>query len=455
MPDDPTSDDPKKESKSSETKSARNRAKNTEKVADEVSSEEIVDDILREQAADEVVNAEVETPSSGEEFPDSAAEESPEDSPLELVGEMLRSARLAKKYSTADIARELMITQTFVDAIENGVEENLPSRVYVRGYVASYAEYVEAPKDDVLDLFDRSPEELKPQNSKRPASISGIRRRNNVKNFFSKNSPKILTALIIATILGISGVIWYFWSSDAAVAPPALPAIPNAGLEQPVQLEQATTEVPEAIEPEIVLSEDLDDDVDLDENDSEVIAIGDADFVEENPFEGLEIPEDTETSFGTVRSILMHDDTLEEMGGTEISGESPSTPPLNEEETTTQEEAATDEEATTESEEESSVETALALSENEAKLQRAREEGLPIGSLLIELKEECWIEVDDRYGDRVYNELHQPNDTVLLSAVAPLQVTLGNAKGATMYYNGDKVVLRPSVVTGVAQVNLR
>lgn len=443
MPDDPTSDDPKTESQSSDSKSDSNRRKKTEKVADEISSEEIVDDILREQAVEEVVNAELDAETSAKASPETVEEELTADSSLELVGELLRSARLAKKYSTADIARELKITQTFVEAIENAIIEKLPSRVYVRGYVASYAEYVDASKKDVLKLFDRSHEGIEPENSKRPVSISVMRRRDNVKSFLSKNSPKILTALIIATIIGIGGVIWYFWTSNAAVSSPSLPEIPNAGIEQPTQMDQTTTEVPDEIGPGIELSQDIDD-VGVGESDSNVIAIGDEDFSEENPLEGLDIPADTETSLGTVRSILIHDDTSEETDGSDISAETLSSL-LSEEE-----------EATTESDtEDSSVEGALALSENEAKLQRARAEGLPIGSLLIELKEECWIEVEDRYGDRIYNDLHHPNDTVLLSGVAPLKVTLGNAKGATMYYNGEKVVLRPSVVTGVALVNLR
>lgn len=446
MPDDPTSDQPKKKaSKSSSSKSARNRTKKTEKVTEEVSSEEIVEDILREQAVEEVVNADVEGKTSTEESPESP--ESPEealaeDSSLELVGELLRSARLAKKYTTADIARELMITQTFVEAIENAVVEKLPSRVYVRGYIASYAEYVDASKKDVLKLFDRTSEGLEPVNPKRPASISMMRRRDNVKSFLSKNSPKILTALIIATIIGIGGVIWYFWTSNAAVSSPSLPAIPSAGLEQPTQLDQPVTEVPDGIEPGIELSQELDVAV-LDEIDSNVIAIGDAELPEENPLDGLDIPADTETSVGSVRSILTEDDPLDETDGSGISSQTPS------------QSASNDEEARAESEEDTLIEGALALTENEAKLQRARAEGLPIGSVLIELKEECWIEVVDRYDDRIYNDLHHPNDTVLLSGVAPLKVTLGNAKGATMYYNGEKVRLRPSVVTGVALVNLR
>ena len=440
MPDDPTSDEPKKKApQSSDSKSVRGRTKKNEEVSDEVSSEEIVDDILREQAVEEVVNADVEVATSAQESPESTEEALAEDSSLELVGELLRSARLAKKYSTADVARELMITQTFVEAIENAVVEKLPSRVYVRGYVASYAEYVEASKKDVLKLFDRSREGIEPENSKRPPSISVMRRRDN-----SKNSPKILTALIIATIIGIGGVIWYFWTSNAAVSSPSLPAIPNVGLEQPPQLDQALSDVPDEIEPAMELNQDFDNDLGLDESELNVIAIGGAEFSEEHPLEGVDIPADTETSLGTVRSILIQDDSSEANDGSEISGESLSTPPSNDEEITTESDVA-----------ENPIEGALALSENEAKLQRARAEGLPIGSILIELKEECWIEVEDRYGDRIHNDLHHPNDTALLSGVAPLKVTLGNAKGATMYYNGEKVALRPSAVTGVALVNLR
>ena len=443
MHDEPTSDDPKEQSKSSKSRTGKRVKENTEEVIEEISSEEIVDDILREQAVEEVVNADVDVPTSTVESHESG-EELAEDPPLELVGEVLRDARLAKKYTTADVARELMITQTFVEAIEGAIVEKLPSRVYVRGYIASYAEYVDVPKTDILKLFDRSREGIEPENSKRPPSISDMRRRDIVKSFLSKNSPKILTALIIATIVGISGVIWYFWTSNAAVSSPSLPEIPNAGLEQSAPADQPVAEVPEENNPRMDLNQDYANDVGLDESESEVIAIGTVGFPEENPLEGLDIPEDTETSLGVSRSISINDASQGELDGSEIASDTQDPSLSNVEEANSETE-----------EDENPIEDALALSENEAKLQRAREEGLSIGNILIELKEECWIEVEDRYGDRIYNDLHHPNDTVLLSGVAPLNVTLGNAKGATMYYNGEKVALRPSVVTGVALVNLR
>lgn len=443
MPDESTSDDPKKQSKSSKSPAHKKVKQNTEEVIEEISSEEIVDDILREQAVEEVVNADADVSTSTAESEESE-EELAKDPPLKRAGEVLRDARLAKKYTTADVARELMITQTFVEAIEGAIVEKLPSRVYVRGYITSYAEYVDAPKKDVLKLFDRSHEGLEPESSKRAPSISVMRRRDNVRSFLSKNSPKILTALIIATIIGISGVIWYFWTSNAAVSSPSLPEIPNAGLEQTVPTDPAIAEVPEENDPSLDLNQDYENDVGLDESESEVIAIGTVGYPEENPLEGLAIPEDTETSLGVSLSIPVNDASQGELDGREIASD-------------TQDQSLTNVEgANLEPEvDENPIEDALALSENEAKLQRAREEGLPIGSILIELKEECWIEVEDRYGDRIYNDLHHPNDTVLLSGVAPLNVTLGNAKGATMYYNGKKVALRPSVVTGVALVNLR
>lgn len=490
MPDEPTSDDPTSKSQNTETPSDGTPDEIVEETSENVSSDEVVDDIARERGDEEIVQAkddgDTEHESTTESVESTVTEETTEHeetsvkeeateqeeateseeateqeetsvkeevteseetivgSPIEIVGEMLRSAREAKRFSTADVARELMITQTFVDAIEQAIVERLPNRVYVRGYLASYADYVEAPKDQVLELFDKSFEGLETERSKRPASIRGIKRKANVKSFLSKNSPKILTALIIATIIGISSVIWYFWTSDAAVPANLLPEIPSAGLDQSAQVRQDGSTLLKESYADIRDNEETDSRFSvLGDGESNVIAIGNADLLEENPLNQLDIPEDTDTVLGRAPLITVEDRT---------SPDDRTEPPDVADGVKLPE---VDDGMTTDEDLDTPLENALALSEHEAKLQHARAEGLPIGSLLIELKEECWIEVEDRYGDRIYNDLHHPNDTVLLSGVTPLKVTLGNARGATLYYNGEEVELRPSVGTGGAQVSLR
>lgn len=58
------------------------------------------------------------------------------------VGPYLRSLREHYKLSVADVAARLHIRAKYIEAIEQARYDLLPSKVYGRGYVASYAEFL-------------------------------------------------------------------------------------------------------------------------------------------------------------------------------------------------------------------------------------------------------------------------------------------------------------------------
>jgi cytoskeleton protein RodZ len=66
------------------------------------------------------------------------------------VGETLKQARLAQKYSVADVAEELKIRHAHIEAIEAGDYTAFPSRTYAVGFVRNYAMVMGLNADELV-----------------------------------------------------------------------------------------------------------------------------------------------------------------------------------------------------------------------------------------------------------------------------------------------------------------
>ena len=82
--------------------------------------------------------------------------ETTEDSTLQTgPGNRLRQARIAQKIEITTIAEHLHMTVAVVRALEEDNYSELPTRVFVRGYLRNYARLVGEPADDILAAFNR------------------------------------------------------------------------------------------------------------------------------------------------------------------------------------------------------------------------------------------------------------------------------------------------------------
>lgn len=70
------------------------------------------------------------------------------------LGERLRSARMARDLDVSKMAERIHLTVDMVDSLEHDDYSEMPARVFVRGYIRSYARTVELPLDSVLAQFD-------------------------------------------------------------------------------------------------------------------------------------------------------------------------------------------------------------------------------------------------------------------------------------------------------------
>ncbi len=123
------------------------------------------------------------------------------------LGETLRQAREAKGLAIGEVAERLKLTARQVEALEAGRYEELPEPVFVRGFVRTYARFLNLVEADVLAQLDAALPVARPMaspNSERPERVSKPYHQQAVKKPF----PKTLLFALLAVALGGSIYAW-------------------------------------------------------------------------------------------------------------------------------------------------------------------------------------------------------------------------------------------------------
>lgn len=71
----------------------------------------------------------------------------------QTVGEMLRGARLKRGKTVAEVAEELCIRKTYINAIEEMDYANIPPVPYGVGFIRSYAQYLGLNSDRIISSY--------------------------------------------------------------------------------------------------------------------------------------------------------------------------------------------------------------------------------------------------------------------------------------------------------------
>jgi cytoskeleton protein RodZ len=72
---------------------------------------------------------------------------------MPTVGEILSTERRRQGKQIADVVEGTKIRSRLLDALEQGRYDDLPSPAYVKGYIQSYARYLEIPAEPLLAQF--------------------------------------------------------------------------------------------------------------------------------------------------------------------------------------------------------------------------------------------------------------------------------------------------------------
>jgi cytoskeletal protein RodZ len=71
------------------------------------------------------------------------------------IGDRLKKARTRRKISVTEVEEATRIRSKFILALESDSWEHIPSEVYGRGYLETYAAFLKLPVDDVMRDYDR------------------------------------------------------------------------------------------------------------------------------------------------------------------------------------------------------------------------------------------------------------------------------------------------------------
>jgi cytoskeleton protein RodZ len=72
---------------------------------------------------------------------------------MPTVGEILAAERRRQGKSLNDVVEGTKVRSRLIDALENGKYDILPSSAYVKGFIQSYARYLEIPCEPLLDQY--------------------------------------------------------------------------------------------------------------------------------------------------------------------------------------------------------------------------------------------------------------------------------------------------------------
>ena len=122
-----------------------------------------------------------------------------EDTSLRKIGSIIKEARLSKNKSVNDLATNLKISEQQLKAIEEGRDDLLPEKVFVKAMIKKISEKLKIDINDLMSEFNNQKEKIK---------IEEI-----VEDVQTKVRPKNSFTLIFIFNIFISGLIGFLASS--------------------------------------------------------------------------------------------------------------------------------------------------------------------------------------------------------------------------------------------------
>lgn len=134
--------------------------------------------------------------------------------PISGPGKALRQARLNRRLEIKDVANALNLPSRHLDALENDEYDKLPGPTYVRGYIRSYAHFLESSPEKMLELYNGLQVAAKHVDvTPRVAAVAKPRDSEQVVRYGG--------AILIAVV---GGLAFLWWQSQDTIPPPS-PAV--------------------------------------------------------------------------------------------------------------------------------------------------------------------------------------------------------------------------------------
>ena len=329
------------------------------------------------------------TPAVGLEFPTEAVDELSD--PLLSArslgpGVRLRRAREQMGLTAVDVASRMRLTRHVIEDLERDEYHKGVPKAFLKGYLRTYARLVKLPSDEIVGSFELL---FGSRNQEAPVAPTSSESDMSASDSFSQpksdkadaSKEKRLRWISVGLLLAIILIFIAWWRTYTGASPiDSLSQVDLEDLNQDVSL----------------LTENVNNDNNNDFNNS--------------------IVSDSAVSFGQVVSHYS-DDRLEVL---------------------------TDDSAVV-------VDALVRVADSNNSFQDSTDADnlvadfsqpfSSINQIVIEVVDQCWVEVTDAEGKRLYFDLMTPKQLVELTGTAPFEVLLGNPSVAEVRYDGELVNL--------------
>lgn len=122
---------------------------------------------------------------------------------MESLGEYLKKERESKGISIEEIANISRVSIRFLRAIEKNDYKNLPSEVFIKGFLKAYARCLKLNPDDVISKYENIKEIEKETGAKEVAT-----QKSNPESSLGEDSKLIIFVITVLTLTLIGGVVY-------------------------------------------------------------------------------------------------------------------------------------------------------------------------------------------------------------------------------------------------------
>lgn len=328
-------------------------------------------------------------------------------------GGVLKRARQARKLDLETAADQLNLSAQVVRALEEDAYEKLPSPTFIRGYIRVYARLLKLSGDDLVRSYERivMMQQLEPQET---AEVAKVKPQKIKKGWIVLGLLVVIAAAIgfIVTSEDVTNNVEPEIDSEADVRPVSeiggLDGIVESVSAGGIAESAAAESVADAVVPiGFTTAEKIAPTIELIIEPKNVKSVDDP---------VVEVPE-------AVVEIVVEPET-------------------------------TAVEAVSESIAELEVDTPVKVEVPQQNEIETTQVDLELSTLTMTFSGECWVEVWDATGKRIYANLRNAGQRVSLQGAAPIEVKLGDGAMVKLEFNGSPVLFASSKRTSVAHVTL-
>ena len=328
-------------------------------------------------------------------------------------GHLLREAREERGYSQKEVARDLHLTSKVIDALEESNFDIIPSSLFARGYIRSYARHLGLDGQALVAEFDAI-YGVPNQNKKPMPGVHQLGQQSKPGDTWVK-----LISIIFVIGLVVASVLWWQHQNGGSM----LQRLNNVTLSNTV-----TEPVVES------LGED--------DNSS------DMGLLAANPIEvGTTVSEVSDDQTAATEAPAQALDVAEIVAVkpvvtalTEAVSVSPEMSDVSDSSALNPETIAVP--AVAQTEESTGAADVAALGPNEA-------------LLMMAFDKDCWVEIKDGNGKMILSDLYASGSTIEQVVTAPIEILLGRSSGVTqMTFNDEVIDLKPHTRKDIARLTL-